>query len=735
MHFLGPNLSYALLRNDVDVMRLFVPPPQGWVSEVQYDLDTEEHLTLKIEGAKGGWTGELGVESSDNIVGGKGKQEIGLAKIEEEHMHESAMHEFGRATEHEARDGEQTEGQGCARSMEETKTEDAEMQIDTEKESLQQQQQHSQQQQVDGAETKEADAMAVEVGHAAAESMVELSVLPTVTEEGRDDREVEQQQEAAQQVELELQQQQEMREEPQAEKQRAEQMEVEVDTTVATHMEMEKVVETSVATPHFMQQSATLTAVVVPAARSAGEGGEDGGCGGVGCASVVEQGIVERTAVAEGQRGTGSGVCVVDGAGVGITEVGVCGTVDEDAADVGGENESVEAGVGGGMNVATDDAVCNNMCNNIHVVSAAAEEDGAVADVGVVEGGGAYGVHTVGDDGGGGDKAVQTGGVQEVGGQGEVGTEVAVQGEIEEAGAAFVGVEQTENDEGEHMMHEVVVGSKGGRGGGEEEVGAAVDVVMVAEAAVETHTQVAGDEAVAGNVDEGAGGGEVVPEVSGDGACVVAASGVDGGVGLEETIAPPPPHSAGVEEEHTHMEGCEHDMQGASSHRDVISEGQLKDRDGSGVKLHNLCDTDVCAEANMGDGDKVGGMDGAGDAVEGVDMVQGGRGDAEMDSVGTPEKEGVEVLVGHTAEGTGKEEQNIDHIKTEEGREVVGVEEAVSRSSDHRSLNCLNLSALILFRCFCLECLCASVCMCAREQRKRMCACVCFCVGVLYECV
>jgi len=446
-------------------MRLFVPPPQGWVSEVQYDLDTEEHLTLKIEGAEGGWTGELGVESSENIVGGKGKEEIGLAKIEEEHMHESAMHEFGRATEHEARDGEQTEGQGCARSMEETKTEDAEMQIDAEKESLKQQQQHSQQQQVDGVETKEADAMAVEVGHAAAESMVELSVLPTVTEEGRDDREVEQQQEAAQQVELEQQQQQEMREELQAEKQRAEQMKVEVDTTVATHMEM--VVETSVATPHFMPQSATLTAVVVPAARSAGEGGEDGGCEGVGCASVVEEGIAERTAVAEGQRGTGSGVGVVDGAGVKITEVGVCGGVDEDATGVGGENESVEAGVGWGMDVATDDAVCINMCNNIHDVSAAAEEDGAVADVGVVEGGGAYGVHTVGDDGGRGGKAVETRGVQEVGGQGEVGTEVAVQGEIEEAGAAFVGVEQTENDEGEHMMHEVVMGSEGGGGGGE----------------------------------------------------------------------------------------------------------------------------------------------------------------------------------------------------------------------------------------------------------------------------
>jgi len=106
-----------------------------------------------------------------------------------------------------------------------------------------------------------------------------------------------------------------------------------------------------------------------------------------------------------------------------------------------------------------------------------------------------------------------------------------------------------------------------------------------------------------------------------------------------------------------------------------------------------------------------------------------------VDSVGTPEKEGVEVVVGHTAEGTGKEEQNIDHIRTEEGREVVGVEGTVSRSSDHRSLNCLNLSALILFRCFCLECLCASVCMCAKEQRKRICACVCFCVGVLYGCV
>jgi hypothetical protein len=34
VHFLGPSLSYALLRNDQAVMRLFMPPPEGWVSEL-----------------------------------------------------------------------------------------------------------------------------------------------------------------------------------------------------------------------------------------------------------------------------------------------------------------------------------------------------------------------------------------------------------------------------------------------------------------------------------------------------------------------------------------------------------------------------------------------------------------------------------------------------------------------------------------------------------------------------
>ena len=32
MHLLGPQVPYALLRNDMATMRLFLPPPPGWVS-------------------------------------------------------------------------------------------------------------------------------------------------------------------------------------------------------------------------------------------------------------------------------------------------------------------------------------------------------------------------------------------------------------------------------------------------------------------------------------------------------------------------------------------------------------------------------------------------------------------------------------------------------------------------------------------------------------------------------